>query len=264
MKEKYHLLIKKLKPFLICSPKTVENFKKIDPFFDTGVFYFNPLHKGTKDFINKIQKLDYLSFGANAMAIEKWVLFDCAMIPGFIYGYSIETKFLSKEDQKKLGVNQSDNEFFPLSMYIAIPTISGEWFGHNLSSLNSLLGEDLSGLGLFTKVMAMDKFKIKNLIGATQWKSPALSLHLKFGHLELLSAFTPNHSKEDSLCYRFSGDDPKSILCNDEISNSFDESLPNELSSYLYIQNLIEEGDKKIFLSPQTSLKTIYIKFHMP
>ena len=266
MKEKYHLLNKKLKPFLICGPNTLMNFKKNDPYFDTGVYYCNPLHQESKSFINKIQKLDVLSFGANAMAMEKWVLFDCAMMPGFIFGYGIETINLSKDDQERLGVKPNDNEFFPLSMYIAIPTISGEWFGHNLSSLNSVLEEELSGLGLYTKVMAMEKFKITHLLGATQWKSPALSLHLKFGHLELLSAFTPNHSKEESLCYRFIGDKPSMALERDltHKDTEFDECLANERKSYIEIQNLLEKEDKRVYLNPLTNRDTIYLNFNLP
>ena len=43
--------------------------------------------------------------------------------------------------------------------------------------------------------------KIKSLMGATQWDSKALFIHSRIGELELLSAFTPIHTKENTLCY---------------------------------------------------------------
>lgn len=261
MKEKYHALNAKLTPYIICKEDIWLNSKQYGITFDKRTLFFDPLKVKDAFFINSIQKLDSLSFGGQSMGMEKWVLFDCAMVPGFVFGYAIEVDKLSESDQGIIGKKHSLNEFFPLSMYIAIPTISGDWFGHNLSSLNSLLSEELSGLGLFTKAMAMSCFNIKKLLGATQWDSNALSLHLKFGPLKLLSAFTPNHSKEESLCYQCETINPLMSLADDQKYYEPELELKNDTASWKHIQKLIEEEKKDIYLLPETNKELIRLSF---
>ena len=121
-------------------------------------------------------------------------------MPGFVFGFCAKGSLFNQQDQEKLGIRPED--WFPVSMYIAIPTMQeGKWFGHNLSSLNRQLQYNLSGLGLLTKFAALRFFQINILQGATQWFSPALPLHSQIGPLDILSSYTPIHSKPMTVCY---------------------------------------------------------------
>ena len=230
---KYHSLLDKLEPFVVCynllEKKRVFNQKISDQMI------FNPVHRSSHDFINKLYRLDQLSFGEQGMGMEKWVFFDCAAMPGFVMGFAINADSLDPKDQLLIGQTQG---FFPISMYIAIPTqIEGTWFGHNLSSLNSTLVEPLDGLGTLTKLAALDFFSIKKLQGASQWNSPSLGIHTRFGDLKLLSAFTPIHSKAETYCYEC---EVQLDLKPTVVQSNFSYSLPNIQK----LQRRIEAGEQ--------------------
>lgn len=202
MKDKYKSLFSKLEPYCVCSPATFNKIKYsqlLKKIPDDK--FFNPLLTSSQSFIEKVFKMDEMTFGEKNMAMERWVFFDCAVMPGFAFGYAIQGRDISEADRKTLNI--SKNESFPISLYIAIPMEKqGKWFGHNLSSLNGKLEEDLSGLGFLTKAVALDLFGVEILVGATQWDSLALLIHKKFGVMKLLSALTPIHSQQNTLCYQ--------------------------------------------------------------
>lgn len=200
MKTKYHNLLHDLEPFIISHPNSVEKFDL--SYMGIKVRSencINPLLVSSKAFIERIYRLDELCFGGAGMGMPKWVFFDCAVMPGFVIGFGIRAINLSCKDKELLGV--SGDEFVPLSMYIAIPNFHDGWFGHNLSSISQKIEYNCSGLGLLTKFYALGVARIKNISGATQWNSVALSLHLKLGPLKILSSYIPIHSKPETICY---------------------------------------------------------------
>ena len=62
---------------------------------------------------------------------------------------------------------------------------------------------DLRGLGSLTKGLALKAFRVQQFWGATQWLSKALYIHVKFGPLDLSTAWTPAHSEPETLTYGF-------------------------------------------------------------
>jgi hypothetical protein len=222
MLRKYHNLISILEPFIITSPRNQISFNSVLGIPINKNLIFNPLSTSSTNFINKVYQMDQMTFGTQGMGMDKWVFFDCSAMPGAVFGYAIHSSKLSKKDQQLLSIG--NNEYFPLSMYIAIPTLEKDtWFGHNLSSLNKKLEIDLSGLGLLTKCSALETLRIKKLNGATQWNSPALYIHLKIAEIELLSSFTPIHDKENTLCYSCNFENVESILSGNCKQREFDE-----------------------------------------
>ena len=247
MKEKYHNLIRNLEPFIVCSPNAVLNndiksfIQKIDP-----KMRFNPLALSSQNFIEKLFLMDQITFGGQGMGMEKWVFFDCAAMPGIVYGYAIKTNLLNEDDRTLLNVGR--DEYFPVSMYIAIPTLEHDtWFGHNLSSLNRKISYPLGGLGLLTKMSAMNYCGIKNQIGATQWDSQALGIHLKISELELLSAYTPIHTMKNTLCYRAKSRSYEEVLSEIKMERSYTKIINAKESELLKLQGEIEIGSK-VFL----------------
>ncbi|MBD64206.1 MAG: hypothetical protein CME62_03310 [Halobacteriovoraceae bacterium] len=199
MKDKYHGLLKKLTPFIMARPNVLENTHH-SGLGTKEIKIFDPLDNKNGEFFERILTLDQLAFGGEAMAMPRWVLFDCALYPGAIIGFGIDADKLSAADNTLLKAQGST--FIPLSMYITIPNAyDNSWFGHNLSSLNGKLSLDLSGLGLLTKYFALNTLKIKKLVGATQWSSPAVFLHLKLSPLKIVSPHLVMHTMNDSFCY---------------------------------------------------------------
>lgn len=252
-------IINAYRPFLVCSSVSLAHF-------DTAPFglaipegnVVNPLRMESEIFLHLLQRLDRLTFGPEGMPMPRWVFFDCAELPGGIFGFAKEADALSGRARKKLEVPRDYHGLVPFSMYIAIPMFKpGCWLGHNLASLNRVFPEEkLGGLGRITKGIALKVFRAAVQYGASQWDSVALYIHARFGPLDLLTAYTPAHSFAATFTYRFAiTDECLRAACGDpevELSRpqaSFyldtgDEKTMQEL------QAKIEAGDRFCIVGP--------------
>lgn len=185
----------------------------------------NPLDVKELAFADRIYSLEERAFGPSNMAMPRWVFYDCAVMPGFVAGFAIRPKALSKAirdvlDPKKYPASLSpiktskvlkeiesldEMDWVPLSLFIIIPTMHrGEWVAHNLCSVNSLLPKEdqFYGLGFLSKAFGLWYANVEQCSGMTQWGSPALKLHSHFGHLEVIGAYAPVHSHAKTITYR--------------------------------------------------------------
>jgi hypothetical protein len=181
------------------------------PHLDTAPFglalrwHVDPMRASSATFLDLLQRLDGLTFGPEGMPMDKWVFYDCAELPGFIWGFATVAKDLTPHEREVFGVPAGYEGPVPFSMYIAIPMHEpGAWFGHNLASLNRTFPDrHLHHLGSITKAVALKAFKVERFVGATQWTSKALFIHARFGPLDLQTAWTPAHSINETLTYAF-------------------------------------------------------------
>ncbi len=179
------------------------------PYLDPAPFgletrwFIDPTRRASGTFLDLLQRLDALTFGPEGMPMDKWVFYDCAELPGFIYGFATPAADLTADERAVFGVPAGYDGPVPFSMYIAIPMHEdGAWFGHNLASLNRTFPERrLDYLGTITKAIAFKAYKIRRFYGATQWQSKALYIHTKFGPLDLSTTYTPAHSLPETLTY---------------------------------------------------------------
>jgi len=194
--------------FIIATPDQLA-VADLSPFGVPIRWHIDPTRLASKTFLDILQRLDGLTFGPTGMPMDKWVFYDCAELAGFIVGFAIESSATSDDERRYLDVRDDYDGPVPLSMYIAIPMREpGAWFGHNLASLGRQLADrNLSHLGTLTKVMALKAMRAARNVGVTQWPSPALHIHTKFGPLDLVTAWTPVHSFPASLTYSFPVDD---------------------------------------------------------
>ncbi|MAZ48234.1 MAG: hypothetical protein CME65_06705 [Halobacteriovoraceae bacterium] len=260
MELKYRNLLDKLEPYVVSanlSPDWTQREVLGKRLMSEHIHH--PLDLKTQTFVEKIYHLDKLSFGEQGMGMDKWVFVDCSVMPGFVFGFCGKGSLFSEADRKKMKI--SEEEWFPVSMYIAIPTMQpGKWFGHNLSSLNRHLQMSLSGLGLLTKFAALKFFDIEVLEGATQWFSPALPLHSQIGPLKILSAYTPIHSKPMTICYECVT--PQDATCLEGSRRSV--PIENELlfnaskENVIQLQHKLEQGES-YKIARVKSLSEIYL-----
>lgn len=174
---------------------------------ESKVVLYDCTHTNSSSFFEALRTLDKVSFGDQAMVMDKWVLYDCAAMPGAITGYCVKKNELGKITHESSFLNEfkidSRSEFIPISMFIAIPMLeSHSWFAHNLCSIGSRIG--IKGLGLRTKELGINILNIRELYGATQWGSSAIHIHSQLADMRLVTSHTPNHTHQNSLTYKSS------------------------------------------------------------
>lgn len=172
--------------------------------FPMEPIYKNPLDTKEIEFAEGIYHIEERAFGPSNMAMPRWVFYDCAVIPGFVAGFAMRTKKLP-EALKKVLRPDIGQEWTPLSLFIIIPTMAkGQWVAHNLCAVNSLLPEAdrMYGLGFLSKAFGLWYANVESCLGMTQWGSVALKLHTHYGHMEIVTAYTPVHSHAKTITYR--------------------------------------------------------------
>ena len=210
--------------------------------------YFDCTKTSSKSFYHLLKQMDAITFGDQGMAMEGWMYFDCSAMPGSIVGLGIKQDKLPKILRDKIQIPKDYDGIIPVSMFIAIPMIGDNWFGHNLSSLKSVLGSSYAGLGLLTKVIGVEVMKIKSMFGATQWGSPAIHIHTQLDDMELVTSNTPVHTHENSLCYKSVYSTEKMIRAlsgHKRISKVAEIQLDSDdLTFQIALQKRIEKGEK--------------------
>ncbi len=198
-------MLSRLEPFVVALPSHAARLE-LQPFgLDIPADHvIDPTRMASEGFLHRLQTLDQLTFGPEGMPMPRWVFYDCAELPGAIFGFAMPARALPADVCRQLGAVDLD-ALVPLSMYIAIPMKPpAVWFGHNLASLNPVFPDlDLTGLASITKAVGLAVFRCATQFGATQWDSEALHIHTRFGPLDLITAWTPAHSEAATLTYRF-------------------------------------------------------------
>ncbi len=242
--------------FIIATPDQLA-VADLVPFGVPIRWHIDPTRLASKTFLDILQRLDGLTFGPTGMPMDKWVFYDCAELAGFIVGFAIESSAMSADERRYLDVRDDYTGPVPLSMYIAIPMREpGSWFGHNLASLGrQLSNRNLSHLGTLTKVMALKAMRAQRNVGVTQWPSPALHIHTKFGPLDLVTAWTPVHSFPASLTYSFPVDDLTLRAAAGDPLNALPRAAPTrtfvvEDNNLITLQRDIEAGARWRLLGP--------------
>lgn len=222
--------------------------------------YINPLNIDEIEFAEEIYQLENTAFGPSAMPIPRWVFYDCAVLPGFVAGFAMKTKKLPPSIQKVMR-NKGVTEWTPLSLFIIIPTMKkGEWVAHNLCAVNSLIPESdrLYGLGFLSKAFGLWYANVETCCGMTQWGNAALKLHVHYGHLEMMTSYSPVHSHATTITYRsqvntscweqfFTREEDLTFLEKYEASGLIID--PRSETSMIEIQRKIQSGEGPYFLS---------------
>ncbi len=165
----------------------------------------DPTRLASERFITWIERLDAQTFGPQAMAMPRWVFYDCSEWPSALFGLAARPDAVSPALREVFGVSQGERVWIPITLHVAIPTVHpGEFFEHNVGSLGHAIG--IRGLGTYTKAIGCRLLRARSLVGAAQWTGKALGMHLRFGPLELLTAYTPAHSYPRTLTYRHATD----------------------------------------------------------
>ncbi|MBI5513763.1 MAG: hypothetical protein HY909_08340 [Deltaproteobacteria bacterium] len=204
--EAYRAALQVCRPFVVAPAEHLEHLD-LDPLgvkIDKAL-RLDPTRLSSQLFLSWIERLDAFTFGPQAMAMPRWVFYDCAEWPSALFGLAARPSAVSPAVRERFEVASRDRVWVPVSLHVAIPTVApGEFFEHNVGSLGGELG--LRGLGTFTKALGCALLRASRLVGAAQWTGKALGMHRRFGPLELRTAFTPAHSYPRTLTYRHATD----------------------------------------------------------
>ena len=167
--------------------------------------HFNPHRADCGPFLDILQRLDECCFGLRDMAMPRWTFYDCAEVPGGIFGFARPAVELPGWARQALRVDDGYVGPVPLSMYMAIPMLEpGAWLGHSLGSLDEVApGAAPAGLALLTMAAGLYQFGVRTVYGVTQWRSSQLAVCARFAPLELVTAWTPAHTDPRTLTFRF-------------------------------------------------------------
>lgn len=175
---------------------------------------FDPQVVGSAAFLSVLRRCDALTFGPFGMQMPQWVFYDCAVMPGAVFGLGTRASRLEPWAREALGVEPGYEGLVPLSAFIAIPMLEGaadreddepppSWLVYTLHSMNAVSpGIGPEGLTELTFALGLRVFPIRTLYGVSQWRNPRLGVYAGLGPLELMSAYTPAHSLPRTLCFR--------------------------------------------------------------
>lgn len=177
----------------------------------------HPQHRRHAEFLRMLQLLDRLTFGPFGMEMPSWVFYDCAVMPGAVFGLAMPAASLEPWAREALQVPADYTGLIPVSQFIAIPMLQGfgggqqvpgTWLVYTLESLNQVSpGIGPAGLLELTLFLGLQVFPIAELWGTTQWRSPKLTTYADLGPLELVTAYTPAHSLPRTLSFRLPVED---------------------------------------------------------
>lgn len=248
LRPRYRRILEVCRPFLV-------TYRGNLPHLDSAPFglaispelCFDPTERRSLSFIDGLQALDKATFGHVGMPMPRWVLFDCADLPGIVFGFARRAGDLPLRAREVYSA--PPDAMVPLSMWIAIPSAEpGTWVAHNLASANAeLVGDELPGLASLTKALGIRVARATKQVGVTQWSSPSVRIHLTFGELRLLSAWTPAHSFAASFTYCIDVMEERLLASFAEgyqpPSEPFDREIdPADAAALIALQDEIEAG----------------------
>jgi hypothetical protein len=143
--------------------------------------------------------------------MPKWVFYDCAVMPGAVFGLGRPAKEVDFWVRAALEVPEDYEGIVPLSVFIAIPMLEpGAWNLYTLCDINNIApGAGPAGLSLLTIGLGIKVFRMRRLLGTTQWRAPKLDRVAGLGPLDVVTAYTPAHSFVRTLTFSTEIDDDR-------------------------------------------------------
>lgn len=256
--EPYLLATKNNHSYLELTPLGVSIIKK-------GLI-LDPQSRANEPFLQLVQSLDRITFGPLEMTMPKWVSYDAGIMPSGIFGFCSSAKYLEKWVKRAMRVPKDYNAQVPLTQFIAIPTPeTNAWYLHTISSLNQVCmgAATPANLTLLTICLGVRVFRMETLYGATQWRSSRLGIYVGLGPLEIITAYTYNHSVKKSVTWRLNIQRPliEAALINDGASVA---ALPathmldvDDIDALKRVQAEIESGIKYYIVGRPTTRGSI-------
>ncbi len=220
---------------------------------------FDPQVRGHADLLAMLRHVDRLTYGPYGMQMPSWVFYDCAVMPGAVFGLGMRASQLEPWAIEALRVPDGYEGLVPVSQFIAIPMAEGFeghqdmlsrcWLMYSVGTINQVSpGFAPTGVFRLSLALGLRVFPVQRVYGTTQWRSPKLAVYTDLGPIELVTAYTPAHSLPRTLSFRVDIDEQHltSLLASPRVHPL--APPPNmvldldDVESLLALQRDIEDG----------------------
>ena len=200
----------KLVPYVL-TPRRNLPFLELDLDIDDDVEVIHVEDSEQAEFCSILNRSNHKAFGGrDAMGMPRWVMLDCAILPSAVVGFMLPVDDTPDEILDKLDIDDDYEGYVPVSEYCGCPTMEADCIsGFSLHS--HLPGQ---GIATRTKALALAVYGARTQIGVTQFYSPAIRVHVRFGAMEMIMHRPSIHTyPEDSFVYRLELP-PRKVLVN--------------------------------------------------
>lgn len=164
--------------------------------------------------------------GANggALGMPRWVQLDCCLIPSAMIGFEARREDIPNEIADQLDPSGTLS-WIAVSEYVALPSVEeGRHTGVSMFSL--VQGRSL---GVRSKALGLRAVQSRELIGVTQYASPGVPVHLRFGPLQIIAPSVAVHSRpHETFVYQLNVP-PTTAL--DELAQGARRQMPIDLEN---------------------------------
>lgn len=209
---------------------------------------FDPTRRRSGPFLDLLERLDAATFGREGMAMPRWAFYDCAELPGAVLGLGALARDVDAPTRAAFG-EVRDDTFLPLSMYMAIPTLTErEWLGYSLCSLE--LGDQTfhgAPVDIATLAISVAALRARQVTGTVQWSSPHLAATARFAPLAVLAAWLPAHTRAETCVFRFEVNEERlerALAREARGEGDVEWLLADDLSMHHAAQARIEAGER--------------------
>ena len=222
----YDRILSAYEPYLVARPPVLEAIDRAPLGIRIpGQNLFDPQHTEGRDFVSLVKKLDALTFGPMGLTMPDWVFYDCAVMPGAVFGFAQPVEEIDPWVRRVLDVPEDHQGLVPVSIFIAIPMAHREaTLVYTLCSINQASpGSAPEGMWRLTLAAGTAALGRDEIVGTVQWRSPRLGLFSGLGPLELLSAWTPAHDNPTTCTFRCVADGLRYLRPNRFVVRSLDQ-----------------------------------------
>jgi hypothetical protein len=201
----YQRLLDQCEPYVIAREAVLPTLDMaplgipVDP-----AYVFDPMRASSGSFIDLVKRLDDITYGPLALSMPSWVLYDCAVMPGVVFGFGRPAHTVEPWVKTVLQISEDYEGLIPMSILIGIPRVNRRSvLVYTLCSINQVAaGAAAEGLWRMTLAAGTCSLRSQEMIATCQWRGPQLGLFAGMGPLELLTAWTPAHDNPTTCTFR--------------------------------------------------------------
>jgi len=213
-----------------------------------GLVHVDPTRISSVPFLRSLERLDRLVYSPSGMVTPRWALYDCAELPGAVFGLSARVERLPEEARRALTAS-GQKGYVPLNAVVAIPMLEADhWLVYAVCGLGEAMFMGFPDLRAETLRAAFAWLGAREASAVCQWASDRVALHLGCGALEVRAAWMPAHDRAATCCLHYPLDppEPKRSTRRRWLS-SVDEEALREL------QSGIETGHRYVIVEARSS-----------
>lgn len=230
-----------LRPYIVTAAM---NRPILAPRLPRDIVWYDPLDDAHQAYCTALNRANSFAHDGSpvpgthstALGMPRWVQLDCCLLPAAMIGYETPREYLPKDAADALDPTGT-LAWIAVSEYVALPSV--EQGRHTGISMFSLVRG--GGLGVRSKALGLRAVHSSELIGVTQYSSPGVAVHLRFGPLHIVSPSVAVHSRpHETFVYRLDVPSP-AIL--DGLAHQSVSHVPIDLENEWAVEHIFDPRD---------------------